>query len=109
MDSSESCKRVKDSVFSYEGSSLSVEPPSRSYSVTECINDLKTMGLDHNFYVDAVSHLLKNVYHRVEFLATSEKFMKGLLSHYIDKANENDPSVETPFCTTNDPKSLLSR
>ncbi|KAK9274275.1 hypothetical protein L1049_019089 [Liquidambar formosana] len=71
VDSSESFKRVKDSVFSYEGPSLSVEAPSHSYSVTECIN---VLGLDHNFYVDAVSHLLKNVYHRVEFLATAEKY-----------------------------------
>ncbi|KAK9278647.1 hypothetical protein L1049_028220 [Liquidambar formosana] len=101
IDSYERSKRVKDSVFSSEGLSLSVEAPNRSCSVIECINVLKTMGLDHKFYVAAVSCLLKDPYKRMAFLASPVKYRKGLLIFYIDNAKENDPrNKENP---TNQP------
>ncbi|KAK9278670.1 hypothetical protein L1049_028244 [Liquidambar formosana] len=75
IDLFESSKCVKDSVFS----SSSVEAPSHSFSVIGCINFLKTMGLDEDFYVKAVGWLTKSVDNRQGFLGLEAEFREALL------------------------------
>ncbi|KAK9278728.1 hypothetical protein L1049_028304 [Liquidambar formosana] len=80
-----------DSIDSYESSTRvegysstsSVESPDPSFSISKCIDVLKTMGLDEDFYVTAVSWLMKSVDNREGFLELEPEFRVALLRKNI--------------------------
>ncbi|KAK9273481.1 hypothetical protein L1049_018291 [Liquidambar formosana] len=78
IDSYESSTRVKGYVCT-----SSVESPDPSFSVSKCIDVLKTMGLDEDFYVKAVSWLIKSLDNREGFLGLEPEFREALLRKNI--------------------------